>query len=235
MVQKLVQIDGIGEVTLQKRRGTKNLRISIGAAGQVKVGMPMWVPYATGIAFARQRRDWVMTHQQRLPNHVLLPGARIGKSYRIVHIPAVVGLSVRLSGSQVIVRTNESIHASTVQKKLIKAAERALKQEAENLLPGRVRQLAGDFDYEYSDVVIKKLTSRWGSCSARGKITLSYFLMQLPWPLIDYVILHELAHTRHLNHSANFWEQVASTCKDYKSARKQIKQYTPSIIPQNVA
>lgn len=231
MSQKRVLIDGIGEVILQKRRGAKNLRISIGISGQVKVGMPSWVPYATGVAFASQKKDWVLTHQQKRPQYLLLPGQRIGKSYRIVQLAGTGSTAVRIVGNQICLRTAAPVESALVQEKISKCAERALKSEADELLPGRLNELARAHNYQFSEVSIKKLTSRWGSCSAHGKITLSYFLMQLPWPLIDYVILHELAHTRHLNHSAYFWDEVSSTCKDYKTVRKEIKKYSPSITP----
>ncbi len=235
MAQKSVFVDGVGEVILQKRRGTKNLRISIGASGQVKVGMPSWVPYATGVAFAKQKKEWISLHQEKRPKHLLMPGQRIGKSHRIFHFLADGQTTVRLVKNQIQIRTNSPIETSIIQEKLTKTAEKALKKEAQELLPNRLSQLATLHRYNYEEVVIKKLTSRWGSCSVQGKITLSYYLMQLPWPLIDYVILHELAHTNHLNHSSKFWQEVSTTCSQYKTLRKEIKKYSPVVMPQSVA
>ena len=70
---------------------------------------------------------------------------------------------------------------------------------------------------------------RWGSCSSDQMITLSYFLMQLPWDLIDYVILHELAHTKHLNHGPGFWSELEALCPDARARRKSIKEFRPAI------
>ncbi len=235
MAQKKVLIDGIGEVTLQKRRGTKNLRISIGAGGDVRVGMPTWVPYSAGVAFARQKLDWILTHRQKRPQPQLLAGMRVGKYHRVVHLPSTLETTtVRVAENQILVKTNIPVENALVQKKICKAAENALNAEAAALLPGRVDEMAKQYSYTYSKVVIKKLTARWGSCSGQGVITLSYYLMQLPWPLIDYVILHELAHTKQLNHSSAFWGQLSTTHKDYKTARKQIKNYYPAIIPSDM-
>src|SRR5262249_1610025 len=109
------------------------------------------------------------------------------------------------------------------------AAERALRQEAEKLLPLRLSDLAKKHGFKYQSVKIKKMTSRWGSCSAHRLITLNFYLMQLPWPLIDHVLIHELVHTKHLNHSGAFWMEFESIYPGAKKARKQIHNYRPVI------
>ena len=111
----------------------------------------------------------------------------------------------------------------------VRAAERAMKKEAEQLLPSRLADLARKHNYSYSSVTVRKLVSRWGSCSSHKVISLSYFLMQLPWELIDYVILHELAHTKRMNHSPDFWEELEKTCPNARQLRKQIKEFRPVI------
>jgi predicted metal-dependent hydrolase len=78
-------------------------------------------------------------------------------------------------------------------------------------------------------VQIRKLTARWGSCSSAKVITLSYYLMQLPWPLIDYVLLHELSHTEHMNHGSDFWGKFESVLPGAKVLRKEIRTYKPLV------
>src|SRR5213075_157516 len=92
----------------------------------------------------------------------------------------------------IVITSNLPLESVDVQAKAQKAAERALKVEAENLLPQRLKILAERHNFSYKDVKIRKLTSRWGSCSNAKNIRLSYYLIQLPWPMIDYVLLHEL-------------------------------------------
>jgi hypothetical protein len=65
--------------------------------------------------------------------------------------------------------------------------------------------------------------TQWGSCSARGVISLNWQLVKLPLPLIDYVVIHELAHLKEMNHSAAFWRVVASACPDHKELRAALR------------
>ena len=80
-----------------------------------------------------------------------------------------------------------------------------MKIEAKQYLPDKVKSLADKFGFKYNELALKNIKSRWGSCSRKNNINLSIHLMRLPDHLIDYVILHELVHTVHHNHSARFW------------------------------
>jgi predicted metal-dependent hydrolase len=231
MVQKVVWLPEIGEVTLAKRKGSRSIRLSVSANGKVRVGLPAWAPYATGIEFAKRREDWIKTHLQQNQPHVLSTGSRVGKSYRIKYInsPAAKRTSSRLRNSEINVISHLPINSPAVQSAIKKAGERALKKEAEKLLPARLKELASRYDFSYKSVRIKKLTSRWGSCSSVKVITLNYFLMQLPWRLIDYVLIHELVHTKHLNHSAGFWAEFERITPGAKKIRSELRQHRPVI------
>jgi predicted metal-dependent hydrolase len=233
MSQKIVLIPGLGEVLLAKRRGAKNIRLSITARGQVRVGMPTWTPYAAGAAFARSRREWIIKHRASHQEVILKSHDRIGKSFRIYfeNSPQSLKTRSRLSQNSIHIVSSLPPEDPEVQQVAQKAGEKALKKEAVVLLPKRLDELAKTHDFSYKEVRIKKLTSRWGSCSNDSVITLSYFLMQLPWPLIDYVLLHELVHTRYLNHSKGFWSLFESLAPDIQQKRKQIHQYKPRIQP----
>lgn len=88
---------------------------------------------------------------------------------------------------------------------LRKVIEEALRRNAKIILPPRLYALSLRHNLPYKSVKINSSSGRWGSCSARGNINLSYFLVLLPKHLIDYVLLHELAHTREMNHGERFW------------------------------
>ena len=81
-------------------------------------------------------------------------------------------------------------------------------------------------------VSIRGQTTRWGSCSAKGEVSLNWKLMAAPEAVIDYVIVHELAHLRHLNHSARFWELVAKHFPAYGNAKKWLRQHEAEIAAQ---
>lgn len=74
-------------------------------------------------------------------------------------------------------------------------------------------------------ITIRNQKTRWGSCSSKGNLNFNYRLYYLPEELLEYVIVHELAHRRHMNHSKEFWEEVAFFYPDYKACRERLKEY----------
>lgn len=231
MSQKTVWLPEFGELVLSKRKGTKNIRLSISSSGKVRVGLPSWAPYSLGINFAKSRSDWINTHRGSKTSNPLVHGARIGKSYRLEYNfdPSSSRTSTRVHGLAIRITSNLAFSDARVQKQAIQAAERALKKEAEVLLPKKLADIARKSDLSYKSVRIKKLSSRWGSCSNDKTITLNFFLMQLPWHLIEYVLAHELVHTIHLNHSASFWKDFEKIYPGAKQTRREIKNYRPII------
>ncbi|MDR1203283.1 MAG: M48 family metallopeptidase [Tannerellaceae bacterium] len=113
-----------------------------------------------------------------------------------------------------------------VQKLLKGFIERALGHEAKRVLPGRLLTLSKQFGFTYSSVKINNSKGRWGSCSTKGSINLSLSLMLLPAHLSDYVLLHELCHTKEMNHSERFWQLMDRVTHNKALAlRKELKGY----------
>ncbi len=92
-------------------------------------------------------------------------------------------------------------------------------------LPPRVFVLASQHQLQVRRVSVRNQKSRWGSCSKRGTICLNWRLLQAPESVRDYLILHELAHLKEMNHSSRFWKEVARICPDYKQAEEWLKQH----------
>ncbi len=97
-----------------------------------------------------------------------------------------------------------------VQRRARQAIVRGMKKCAESYLPPLLAAFSQRYGLPYQRVKITGSRGRWGSCSAAGSIHLSYYLMLLPPRLMDYVLLHELAHTREMNHGPRFWELLDS-------------------------
>jgi len=233
MSQKTFDIPGIGPVILAKRRGARNLRLSVTAGGTVRVSMPSWLPYRTGVEFARTRTEWIQQHRPSNESKLLISGHRVGKAHRLEFIQAAgKNTAARITPSTIKIASALEWDHPEVQSKARLAGERALKQEADNLLPQRLEYLAKKFGYSYRSVQSKKLTSRWGSCSSEQRITLSYFLMQLPWELIDYVLIHELIHTEHMNHGPEFWAAFERALPDAKAKRREARIHHPRLSAQ---
>lgn len=236
MAQKKVEIQGIGEVTIQKRRANRSIKLSVSYDGIVKVTMPTWAPYKMGIEFAKSKAVWLSDQQQTKKRHVFVNGERIGKGHRISLIPEPrLDTKSRVTTQEIIVRypSGFGIDHDQVQSKVHSSAVRALKQEANNLLPQRLSELARMNEFSYKSVSIKQLKSRWGSCSTHSDIVLSCYLMQLPWDLIDYVILHELAHTRVMAHGPKFWAELEPFVSNLTAKREQMRTHKPMLSPQS--
>ena len=97
---------------------------------------------------------------------------------------------------------------------LKKHIENILRKEAHKLLPPKVEKYASLYHFSYQEVKINKSRSRWGSCSSKKNINLSYFCLFLPEYLINFVILHELCHTKEMNHGPEFWKLLDSVTKN---------------------
>lgn len=113
---------------------------------------------------------------------------------------------------------------------LRKVVQEALRRNAKIILPPRLYQLSLQHGLTYRSVKINSSTGRWGSCSSSGNINLSCFLMLLPRHLIDYVLLHELAHTREMNHGDAFWALLDKLTEGKAlQLRSELKQHRAAI------
>lgn len=232
MATKVIELPGIGSVTLIKRAQSRSLRLSITASG-VRVSMPRWTAFSAGAAFALANASWI---QQELGNQaqpLLESGQKIGKLH-YVRFEQVLGdqsVTSRVTGTEIIVRMaqGETIDSPGVQERAHKATLRALKREAERLLPPRLQSLATKHGRNYSSVSVKQLKRRWGSCDSHQAITLNLFLMELPWDYIDYVLLHELTHTTEMNHGESFWRQLTAMEPRARDLSKTLRKHQPVV------
>lgn len=102
--------------------------------------------------------------------------------------------------------------------------------KAEKNLVNRLDSLCLRYGFTYNRVFVKNQKTRWGSCSVKNNINLNMKLVNLSDDLIDYVILHELVHTKIKDHSKGFWDELAKFVKDPKSLDKKLRQYSPSFL-----
>jgi predicted metal-dependent hydrolase len=234
MPAKTVEISEIGTVKLFKRKGAKNIRLSFSRSGEVRVTIPAWAPYAAGTEFARVKTPWIIKH--RPPANLLQDNQRIGKAHQLKFVSATSSrISTRIRQSEIFIGVPAGIAVSSdeVQQAAKNAAVKALKNEAEQLLPQRLAILAKNHGFEYKSVRIKQMKGRWGSCSQHRDITLNCYLMQLPWDLIDYVLLHELLHTKIMAHGPKFWAEMESLLPNIKIIRQQMRIKQPILSSIN--
>ena len=120
------------------------------------------------------------------------------------------------------VKNPETQRARDYQKKI-------LMKKAKEYLPYRLEYYANLYGYSYEKCRLTHANTRWGSCSSNRTISLNIGLMKIPEALRDYVILHELAHLNHMDHSRAFWQEVETHDQNYKIHEKKIKQFSPGL------
>ncbi|WP_088916712.1 M48 family metallopeptidase [Granulosicoccus antarcticus] len=123
------------------------------------------------------------------------------------------------------------VAASSDQKKVLAELAVVLKGLARHYLPVRLAMLAEEHGLVFQRTQIRGQRTRWGSCSTTGTISLNYKLLFLSPELVDYVLLHELAHTLHMNHSPDFWRQLQSMHPDARQLDARLKQAGQEVPP----
>lgn len=235
MPAKIFEINDIGSVAILKRRGSKSIRLGFDSKGGVRVSIPSWVPYQAGITFALDRIEWINKHKPDTTG-LFKSGDTIGKTHRMTLIAdtKVKSTQVRLKGYEIIVKhpIKLAFDSTVVQAAAERGAKKALWGEAERFLPQRLKLLADSHGFSYRNITVKQLKTKWGSCNQNHEITLNYYLMQLPWHLVDYVLTHELVHTEHLNHSSEFWKRFEDALPGAKKIRNELKTYKTAVIPK---
>lgn len=231
MALKEVELAGVGHLVVSRRKGIKHIRLSVNSKGQPRLSLPYYVPLSAGLVFARSKTDWLLNQMQNNRPTTLKNGGLIGKNYWLQLLMDAKNKKTRslLKGNKLIIYNYQP--ALRASKKIAEQAIiRCLKLQAESILLPQLISLASQLGYKFKTAKIKTLRSRWGSCSSKGEIALSVFLVQLPEPLIEYVLIHELVHTQQMNHSQAFWQELSSNMPDYKQRRKTLKSYRPTII-----
>lgn len=113
-----------------------------------------------------------------------------------------------------------------IQKQCEKAIATWLQEQAESYLPNRLNEWVEHTGWQPFSLKIRDYKSRWGSCDRRRRLTLNNRLMMAPPDVIDYVLIHELAHLKELNHSPRFWHLVETFCPRYKQHQHWLKKHS---------
>lgn len=110
------------------------------------------------------------------------------------------------------------------------ALEKRYIEAARSYIPKRVAYYSDMTGGTYNRITIRSQKTRWGSCSSKGTLSFNWRLMLAPPAILDYVVVHELCHLKHMNHSADFWKAVESVYPDYRNARKWLKEHGNELV-----
>ena len=235
--EKALKIDDIS-ITLYKSKRAKRMSISLKPFVGVRVSVPRLTPFWMAERFVTSRIDWI---KDNLPKMELIENQQTifteesdfkTKTHELLiskHDSDELKLSVHSNKINIKYPKSMNVSDDTVQQEVRKGIERALRKEAKEYLPKRLDELAQQSNLEFKALAIKNTKTRWGSCSHQNNINLNLHLMRLPNRLIDYVILHELAHTKVKNHSKYFWNFLESILPNSKELDREMKEYNTKI------
>ena len=126
----------------------------------------------------------------------------------------------------------EPIKLTPAEAKRLEAFRKRYREEAREKIEKRVAYYHPLTGGNYISITIRDQKSRWGSCSSRGTLSFNYRLLFAPPAVLDYVVVHELCHLTHMDHSKNFWDKVASVMPDYKTHRQWLKDHGQELSPE---
>jgi hypothetical protein len=231
MAVKRFNIDDLGIVNVYKRRGAKSLKLSVSHSGEIRVVIPSWVPYKAALNFAKSKRGWLSSQQGKIPKLKFTSGLGVGQEHRlIIHEGPYdkIRTQIKNGDAKLFINPND-IDTDEFRSKVYDLCIRVLKLETEKNVFSRLIELAERNDFQYRNLKAKRLKTRWGSCNQSNDITINIFLVQLPEELIDYVLLHELVHTRVLHHKKDFWDELSKYVTDLKIKKREMKKFKPEL------
>ncbi len=218
--------------TLRKSLRARSIRLQICARKGLQLIVPRgFNPQEAGVVLQQHRRwierAWGRIEPQagvkkpiRFPEQLQL--LALDEVWQVHYYPMDINL-VRLQVNAV--RKQLTLHGKTSNLSLVRCILLTwLKKRAKHSLILQLEEISKQTGLHYSKVSIRNTTTRWGSCSAKKNISLNCKLLFLPPKLVDHVLLHELCHTVHLNHSRQFWDLVRTFDADCHDLRKQLKQ-----------
>ncbi|MCF8363040.1 MAG: M48 family metallopeptidase [Prolixibacteraceae bacterium] len=226
------KIENVGVVKFTRRKNSKRITMRVKPNGEISVNYP-WLTSTKQVAdFVIKNTGWIKKQQKTISEKKTLYNVGdtielLNSCIKIQQVEKTEMIAYPVHQSYVVdVPAQLDPDSERVQNFISKVVVEACRVEAKIYLPSRLLELACEHNFNYNKLFLKNLKSRWGSCSSLGNINLNVHLMRLPGHLIDYIILHELAHTVEANHGAGFWALLDKvTNGNAKKLDKEVKKY----------
>lgn len=211
----------------RESRRARRLTVRVFHSGRVEVVVPSRTARTAVERFLERHRPWIEKKRAEAirnatppepfpPQQIDFPGAL--ESWR-VHVSGGTGrVQLRVLGPGLLGLSGNTADARAVQNVL----RRWLAARASELLAGPLEECAREMGMPYRRLAVRRQRTRWGSCSVRGTISLNCCLLFQRPQVVRYLLVHELAHVRHMNHSARFWELVSRYCPDYRQLDREL-------------
>ena len=215
---------------VKSRKRRKTLTLKVDRDGKVVMHVPYYTSQVEIERFIKEKTDWLRKKLDEKEQHKhlasparFLPGERflyLGERYPLEYRPT--------NGRRALIALNHGVFY--LDENHVRRAKELFakwyKERAREIFEERVRYYSTKLKLYPADVKVTSARSRYGSCSAVNKLSFSFRLVMAPYAMIDYVILHELAHIKVKNHSKKFWDFMEEIMPDYKRRRKWLRDHS---------
>ena len=219
-------LQGQPPIEVALRRSARARRLSLRVSrmdGRVTLTLPRHAREAQGLAFLDERQDWLRAQLAAIdPPRVPAPGLAVPVEGRHLTLDTGPGRLVRIEGDRLVVPGDPARLAPRLQA--------WLKALARDRLVAASDRHAAALGRGYEGLVLRDTRSRWGSCSAAGRLMYSWRLVLAPPEVLDYVAAHEVAHLEQMNHSGAFWAVVAALCPDWPQHRRWLAEHGDGLM-----
>lgn len=223
--QTYLDLPGPPEVRVLLRRSPRARRFSLrvsGLDGRVTLSLPKGASMRAGVAFVREREDWIRSHLARAPDKVRpVFGTVIPFEGMDLTITPGSGRAPRIDGAQLRVPGDDTTLARRVESFLKLAARDRLARASDHY--------AAQLGTPYNRITLRDTRSRWGSCSTGANLMYSWRLIMAPPSVLSYVAAHEVAHLAEMNHSPAYWRVLGGLYPDYAAQKAWLREHGHSL------
>jgi predicted metal-dependent hydrolase len=228
--------DVVIEYTILYRK-RKSIGISVSTKDGVKVAAPNWVGKKQIQDIVNEKAEWIFKKLDELSKR---PVSTVKKEFadeteflymgRVLYLKLVETqdnkkASLKIAADMIIISIPRDVQGEEREVCLKKLVTNWYREGAAKILNERTDHFSKIMGVKPEHIRVKQQKTRWGSCSSRGNINFNWKLIMFPIEVIDYVVVHELAHMKVMNHSERFWKVVGEIIPDYKIRTKQLKEY----------
>lgn len=212
----------VDRVIRSKRR---TIALMVERDGSVTVRAPLRMPEHVIWEFVAKHVQWVEKKKAEMRTAAPAPTKQYSPGETFLFLGKAYELELVSGQTKKLILNERFLLAEAEQAKAELVFQAWYRQQAKQWIGDRLQHFAELYQLQYAQVKITSARTRWGSCSPKNTLSFSWRLMLTPEEVVDYVVVHELAHTVHHNHSKHFWGLVEKIMPDYKERRKWLRQY----------
>ncbi len=217
----------IDQIIRSKRR---TIALIVETDGSVTVRAPLKASDRFILQFVEKHARWVEKKKAEIRASVPMQPKRYLPGERFLYLGESYPLEIVKDQKMKLVLEDGFKLAESVQANAEMVFQGWYRQQARRVIDARVAFFAERHQFNYKKIRISSARTRWGSCSSKGTLSFSWRLILTPPDVIDYVVVHELAHTVHHNHSKRFWKLVENLLPDYRGRQKRLKQFGQQVL-----